>query len=140
MHHLTLEEINAIKSSFNQIAAKNVSFGKQFFITLFEMAPLVKPMFKREIGIIEIHFDEIISTAVSKVDNFEEIKPVLFELGKKHKDYGAEKTQFNVVKSALILTIQSELRQQSNELIESSWANYYDNIAAVMIEGLESDT
>lgn len=139
MHRLTFEEKSAIKLSFKQIAAKNVSFGKQFFIILFQMAPLVKPMFKREMGVIEIHFDEIISTAVSKIDNFEEIKPVLFELGKKHKVYGAEKAHFNVVKAALILTIQSELRQQSNELIESSWANYYDNIAAVMIEGLESN-
>ncbi len=138
MCSLTVDEKQWIKSSYNLLIDKEVDLGKQFFLTLFEMAPLVKPMFKRDIDIVQVHFNEIIATAVHKIDKFDEIKPALFELGKKHADFGAQKEHFKVVKAALILTLESELRGYSNEQVRLAWENYYDNISQVMIEGLES--
>lgn len=83
MHALSDDEKSRVKASYALLLTKNVNLGRQFFHTLFELAPLVRPMFKKDIEIIEVHFNELIGTAVQKIDSFDDIQPVLFGLGKK---------------------------------------------------------
>ncbi|MCL1144317.1 globin domain-containing protein [Shewanella gaetbuli] len=135
---LTPQEIQLIQSSFAIIKAENINLSRTFYDHLFQMAPLVIPLFKTERAIQEKHFNEIFTTAVNKINQFESLRPLLFDLGVRHKNYNVKQAQFQVVKSALILSIQYELKDQSNTTIESAWANYYDNIAEVVIEGLNS--
>ncbi|WP_299791817.1 globin domain-containing protein [uncultured Shewanella sp.] len=133
---LTTQEKKLIQRSFLVLNQSNKSFATCFYDCLFELAPLIKPMFKSERRIFEQHFHELISTAVNKIENFDDIQPILLKLGQKHKEYGVKKEQFGIVKTALILSVQYQLKSGSNSAIEQAWSNYYDQIAEVMIEGL----
>jgi len=134
---LTAKEKSIITSSFAQLVKDNISISKHFYKNLFDMAPLIRPMFTTDHRVLEQHFDELISTAVDKVDNFEALSPVLFELGKKHREYEeVQPMQFGVVKAAFILSLQYTLKDKCNEEVKGAWEKYIDNISQVMIEGL----
>jgi hemoglobin-like flavoprotein len=135
---LTIEEKAIIKLSFTQLINQKVNIAECFYNNLFEMQPLIKPLFKTDRKVIEKHFYDLISLAVNKIDNFEELKPILLELGKRHKEYRAKMYHFEVVKAAFILSIQYELKHECNETMTIAWSTYIDNISQVMIEGLST--
>ncbi|KXI30678.1 globin domain-containing protein [Paraglaciecola hydrolytica] len=135
---LTVEEKSAIKESFAVLLRENANVAECFYNNLFELAPLIKPLFKSGRENIENHFHELIGTAVNKIDHFNDLRADLIALGKRHKIYGAQQAHFAVVKAAFILSIQYKLKGQCSPFLENSWAKYIDNISSVMIEGLES--
>ncbi|GIU23528.1 hypothetical protein TUM4644_17120 [Shewanella colwelliana] len=136
---LTNNEKQLIKQSYTQITSATSNFAAIFYDCLFELAPLIRPMFVNERNVFEQHFNEIIATAVDKVNDFETIEESLLQLGRIHRNFGVNIGQFKVVKNALLLSIQYTLKQQCNEEIEQAWSHYYDCIAAVMIRGLETE-
>lgn len=135
---LNVEEKRIIKLSFTQLLNKQVDIAACFYNNLFDMAPLIKPLFKSDRSVIERHFYDLLSLAVSQIEYFEDLQPVLFELGKRHKKYGAEHQHFAVVKAALILSIQYELKGQCNAALTIAWTKYIDNVSDAMIAGLVS--
>lgn len=134
--HLNKEEQEAIISSFNRLNKDD--FALHFYRCLFELEPLLKPMFKTDRTIIQKHFILIFTLAVDNTNNLPLIKDKMIELGRKHKTYDVKKSQFPLVKSALILTLQYLLRSTMTKKIEQAWGHYYDIMASYMIEGLES--
>ncbi|QYJ95450.1 globin domain-containing protein [Shewanella spartinae] len=134
---LTDEQKQLIQKSFAEINRQNSNFASHFYDCLFAMAPLIRPMFQSERPVFEYHFNELITTAVAKVHQFNEVKPKLEELGRKHLDYGVNVSQFEVVRAALLLSIQDCLRDASSPAIEQAWSCYYDEIAKVMIAAMQ---
>lgn len=136
---LTLHERLLIKQSYLVLEKSGQGFAEHFYECLFQMAPLIKPMFKSDRKLLEQHFDSLMGTAVSKVNQFHELREVLFNLGRLHRGYGVEKAQFEVVKSAFLLSIEYQLKISSASEILQAWNKYFDQIAAVMIEGLQAE-
>ncbi|NRD74669.1 hypothetical protein HQQ94_15850 [Shewanella sp. VB17] len=134
--NLTQEEISMIKSSFSNIQGLKINLAQCFYNNLFEMAPLIKPMFISDAEVIEMHFNEIIHLAVREMEAFEDLKPKLFALGATHQDYGIKPAHFEVVRSALLLTIEYELKLSCHDTVIHAWSKYIDNISKVMIDGL----
>ncbi|GAA0854094.1 globin domain-containing protein [Aliiglaciecola litoralis] len=138
MNILTLEEKQQITLSFSLLKNAKTNIAKSFYDNLFEMAPLVKPMFTSERETIENHFYELINSAVDNINNFSAIRPHLFDLGYQHKAYGVREHHFTVVKAAFILSIQYNLKGQFHDALEVAWSKYFDELSQVMIEGLRS--
>lgn len=138
---MTLNNIDKelIESTYAHLIANELNLAKCFYRNLFEMAPLIKPMFQRDTSVVEVHFNKLIHTAVNYIENFEELKPELYDLGKKHRGFGVKAAQFKVVKAALLLSIEYELKGQFNNDIKVAWSHYIDQISAVMIDGLNGD-
>jgi len=136
---LTEIEKEAITSSFILINHQEQQFATLFYDCLFDLAPLIKPMFKRDRKLIEEHFYMIFCAAVDNIHHLDTIRAILLELGARHRNYGVKVSHFPIVKSALILAIQHELKGQSNASIENAWSNYYDVLAAIILEGMLAD-
>lgn len=135
--HLSVADKAAIKQSFSQLTQNESNIAESFYNNLFNMAPLIKPLFKSDRDILEIHFNELFRTAVHKIDHFQELRKDLLALGARHKSYQAKMSHFDVVKSALLLSIEYELKGQSNDTIMNAWKQYIENISDVMIEGFD---
>ena len=136
---LTEIEKEAITSSFSLINHQEQHFATIFYDCLFDMAPLIKPMFKRDRKLIEEHFYMIFCAAVDNIHHLDTIRAILLELGARHRNYGVKVLHFPIVKSALILAIQHELKGQSNTSIENAWSHYYDELAAIILEGMQEE-
>lgn len=133
---LSLKEKAMIKLSFAQLTENGSNIAECFYKNLFEMAPLIKPLFKGDHTVLNIHFNELIGSAVDKVDNFDELSSDLLDLGKRHKTYQAKEMHFAIVKAALLLSIQYELKGQCTEATIDAWKKYIDDISAIMIKGM----
>lgn len=133
---LTEVEKEAITWSFSLINHQEQHFATIFYDCLFDLAPLIKPMFKSDRKLIEKHFYMIFCAAVDNVHCLDNIRTTLLELGVRHRTYGVKVSHFPIVKSALILAIQHELKDQCNVSIESAWSKYYDQLAAIILEGM----
>ncbi|WP_339723329.1 globin domain-containing protein [uncultured Paraglaciecola sp.] len=134
---LSIADKAAITLSFSQLTQSKSNVAESFYKNLFDMAPLIKPLFKSDRKLLEIHFNELFSTAVHKINHFEELKADLLALGKRHKSYQAKASHFTVVKSALLLSIQYELKGQCSDAVINAWQQFIEDISEVMIEGLE---
>lgn len=133
---LSIEDVSLVKLSYSLLIERKANLAQTFYKILFEMAPLVKPMFTGDQDKLEIHFNELISSVSTNIDDFEYLKPKIFALGKMHKGFSVKVNQFAVVKNTLILSIQYELKEDCSDAIITAWERYYDNIAAIMIQGL----
>ena len=118
------------------MSKKNINLAESFYDNLFEMAPLIKPMFKTDRKTVERHFYEMVSIAVNQIDHFEELRPSLIELGRRHFELSVKINQFSIVKSAFMLSIQYHLKEKCTESLEAAWSKYIDIISEAMIEGL----
>jgi|GEM_PF-1444247 len=136
---LTVTEKHTITATFLLLNQAEKSFASIFYDCLFELAPMIKPMFKSDRKLIEQHFFTIFSAAVSNVMHPEQLRTTLLELGERHRTYGVEARHFGTVKSALLLAIQHELKSQCSASIESAWSNYYDLLAATILEGMQTE-
>ncbi len=137
---LTLEEIAEIKLSLKRINARQVNLAKCFYDILFEMAPLLKPLFKSSSPNLAVHFNALIQSSVDNIDTFSQLQASLFELGKKHRAFGVDASQFPVVKSALLLAIQQQLKLNCTELTRTAWSKYYDMLSEEMLKGINTPT
>ncbi|MBT1443951.1 hypothetical protein KJI95_05355 [Shewanella sp. JM162201] len=137
---LTQQERQLIQISFAKLDRPGGDFARYFFDLLFEVAPLVKPMFVTERNLLEQHFYELFSTAIKKMDSFDSIKPTLRALGRQHARHQVKKEQFSVVKSVLLLAIDyMEAGTCSSETL-NAWGHYFDCIAAAMQQGMDEVT
>lgn len=136
--HLSIADKAAIKRSYSIITKNESNVAECFYKNLFDMAPMIMPLFKSDREVLNLHFNELVKTAVHKIDHFEDLREDLLALGSRHKGYQVQLIHFDVVKSALLLTIQHELKGQCTPAVAKAWAHYIDDISAVMIEGFES--
>lgn len=134
---LKVEERLLIQQSFARLDQQGEAFAHYFFDLLFEMAPLVKPMFISDRSVIEKHFYEVFATAVEKIESFQSLEPILLQLGENHATYGVKKEQFKVVKSVLLLSIDFMLANHCNQEVLEAWGHYFDCLAEVMLRGME---
>ncbi|WP_372870346.1 globin domain-containing protein [Shewanella sp.] len=125
-----------IQQSFAELDSHGEGFAHYFFDLLFQMAPLVKPMFKSERNLVEHHFYEVFSTAVIKINQTDELEPTLLKLGARHTTYGVKEEHFKIVRTALLLSIEFILANRCNEHILSAWGKYFDYLASVMCRGM----
>jgi len=128
-----------IKESFILIDQNSTVFSRHFYDCLFTLEPMVKPLFKAERNLIEKHFITLITLCVKKIDNFSEMNDQLFKLGQAHRYLKVKESQLAIVRKALVLSIEYELRSKCTPSIINAWSNYIDLISAQMIAGLNSE-
>jgi len=134
--YLTNDEVRNIKISYQIIMKNSKCFANHFYDCLFEFSPLLKPMFKKKRSIQELHFMELLNSAISNINRPQEFDGVLKKLGRDHKKYGVEVNHFTLVKSAFMLALEHILKGKFARDVECAWSNYFDRLAAPMICGL----
>lgn len=134
---LTQAQRDSITESFTWLNKQQIGFATFFYDCLFDLSPLIKPLFMSDRQLIEKHFFTIFCTAVENINAFENLRPALLALGQRHAQYGVKHNQFATVKSALIIAIQHELKGRCTAFVEAAWSQYYDLLAAVIQEGMQ---
>ena len=134
MRFLCLKDIENIERTYKLFEDQTHSFANYFYKCLFELSPLIRPMFKKNIHIQEIHFASLMQLTIELINSKSCLESALIPLAIRHKNYGVELIHFDVVKSAFILTLQYHLRGAMTDVVEKAWNNFYDEIAVIMKE------
>jgi hemoglobin-like flavoprotein len=129
---MTPRQIKLVEESWDYIITNTEEAGNLFYTRLFEQSPNLRHLFKENMREQERKLIALITFAVSKVNNLEEIAKDVIALGTRHKGYGVKDEYYNDVATALLWTLEQGLGKQWNDEVKGAWTTLYVTLAGIM--------
>ena len=107
----------------------------EFYRRLFELAPEVRPMFKREMGLQAQKFADMLAWMIAHLEQPDDLRKELGALGARHRGYGVSIDQYAPVGSSLIWMFQHTLGDRFTSEMEEAWLEAYAFISSEMERG-----
>lgn len=138
---LTDTQKQLVQDSFAKVVPIADQAADLFYNRLFEIAPETKLLFAntniRQQG---IKLMQTLKAAVGALDDLDALIPVVYNLGKRHINYGVQKAHYAIVGEALIWTLAQGLGDDFTPEVQEAWAEVYGIIASVAISAYEEVT
>lgn len=141
-HWDTLGEIDAsgihdpallVQISYDWIRGDPMAFAGKFYQRLFAQCPHLGGLFeKTDMSVLQRMFMEMMGRAVQNIHRLEDIAPMLRELGRRHKEYGARPEYYPIVGGILIDTMAVHLGDRFLPEMKEAWFGAYERITALM--------
>ena len=131
--------IRQLRESVALMPARDNGPVEEFYGRLFELAPEVRPLFNREIGLQARKFSEMLAWVISHLEKPDELATELRKLGARHGGYGVEINQYAPVGSALIWMFQRTLGDRFTPAMEEAWLEAYAFITCEMERGFREE-
>lgn len=129
---MTERQIKLVEDSWDYIITNTEEAGNLFYTRLFEQSPALRPLFKENMREQERKLISLITFAVSKANNLDEIANDVVALGTRHKGYGVKDEYYNDVATALLWTLEQGLGNQWNNEVKEAWTTLYVTLAGIM--------
>jgi hemoglobin-like flavoprotein len=129
---MTQQQIKAVQDTWDFVITNTKEAGNIFYTRLFEQSPHLRKLFKDDNREQERKLIQLITFAVSKLNNLGEISKDVQALGTRHKSYGVKDEDFNDVATALLWTLEAALKDRWNEDVKQAWIEVYTTLAGVM--------
>jgi nitric oxide dioxygenase len=131
---LSAKQIRLVRESFASLREYETSVVLLFYGRLFEIAPETRALFKIDIHQQAAKLMETLRVTVDILDRFEELVPVLAELGRKHRVYGVQAYQYDKLRAALLWAMGQALGLEFDRETRAAWDQLIATISAVMLE------
>ena len=95
--------IHLVKESFDLVEPIAPQAAEIFYAKLFALDPSLKPLFRGDMLAQGEKLMQMISVAVSKLDQPQVLTPVLQRLGQRHADYGVRDEHYDTVGTAFLV-------------------------------------
>jgi hemoglobin-like flavoprotein len=136
MTPLTANQKRLVKTSFESLEEYSDSVVQLFYGRLFEIAPQVRPLFRVDITNQSRKLLDMLTTIVSAIDNFEDLRPRLEELGFKHVAYGAKPEHYDALRVALLWAMGSALELEFDKDTKAAWGHLLEMVSSAMGAGV----
>lgn len=131
---LSAKQKRLVRDSFESVQAYGISVVVLFYGRLFETAPETRALFKIDIREQSRKLEDTLRLTVSALDNFEELVPVLEELGRRHVTYGVQPYQHEKLRTALLWAFGQALGLEFDRETRAAWDQLLTLISSVMLE------
>ncbi|KAG6554913.1 hypothetical protein Mapa_003497 [Marchantia paleacea] len=152
----TKEQSQLVIESWQMVKKDSATHSMTFFTKIFEIAPGGKALFSflrdsdvpfdknpklkaHALNVFRLTGDS--ASMLGEKGAIDALNPKLKELGKKHVGYGVIAAHFDIVKSALVSTIESLLPEdwpaEKKVATCGAWSQAYDELAGVMIDEMQ---
>jgi serine/threonine protein kinase/hemoglobin-like flavoprotein/class 3 adenylate cyclase len=130
------DTVYLVQSSFELMASRKDEAAVRFYQRLFQADPDLRPLFAEvDMSVQGAMLMNMIAAAVRGLDNLEQLRPVLHELGLRHRNYGAQIHHYAAVEAALLATMEEMIGPEHFTMdVKLAWTRIYNFIAQVMIE------
>lgn len=129
---MTSRQIELIENSWDFVITNTEEAGHLFYERLFEESPHLRPLFKGDIREQERKLISLITFAVSKLNNIDEIIKDVEALGARHRNYGVKNEHYQNVASALLWTLEKGLGSSWNPELKQAWTDLYVALTGIM--------
>jgi NAD(P)H-flavin reductase/hemoglobin-like flavoprotein len=129
-------DIPAMRASFGKAAAHGDQAPLWFYSHLFLTHPETRDMFPVSMARQRDRLFTALGTVLARVDDLDSLVPILQQLGRDHRKFGALAAHYPAVGASLLATLEHFDDEWSDELA-ASWAEAYGVIADVMIGAAE---
>jgi hemoglobin-like flavoprotein len=127
--------IRYLRESVALLPRENSGPANEFYRRLFELAPEVRRMFTREIGLQAKKFSDMLAWVIANLDHPDELYSEMRALGARHGGYGVTIDQYAPIGSALMWMFQHTLGDRFTPEMEEAWLEFYAFISFEMERG-----
>lgn len=132
-------DVKIIQSSFEQVKELGPKAIAKFYEILFSDHPEAKMLFARvdmekQSSALFRSLDHI----VGYLNDEKKLYEYLFNMGKRHVDYGAEEVHYDLVGASLLKTFAFFFQEAWTADLEDQWAAAFGAVKAIMLEGQAS--
>lgn len=131
---LTSKQIELVENSWDYALINSHDTGAIFYRKLFSMNPGFRHLFKGDLNAQAQKFVAMITFAVHKLNNIEDILDDVRTLGSRHKGYSIEAEHYDTVGLALLWTMEKALGKAWNDEVKDAWLAVYNALSKTMIE------
>jgi len=125
-------DIPAMRASFGRAAAHGDQVPLWFYSHLFLTHPETRDMFPVSMAHQRDRLFAALGEVMARVDDLDALVPILAQLGRDHRKFGALAAHYPAVGASLLATLEHFDEDWDDELA-ASWAEAYGVIADVMI-------
>ena len=131
-------DIPAMRANFAKAAAVGDEAPLYFYSHLFLSHPETRAMFPVSMAHQRDRLFRALGDVVARVDDLDALVPILQQLGRDHRKFGALAAHYPAVGASLLATLEHFDDEWTPELAKS-WSEAYTVVAQVMVEAAESD-
>ena len=131
---ITSKQIELVENSWDYVLLNSQETGATFYKKLFSVDPRLRQLFKGDINTQSQKLIAMITFAVHKLNNLDEIVADVKTLGLQHKKNLVEIDHYETVGSVLLWTLEKALGKEWNEEVKDAWAAVYTTLSKTMIE------
>lgn len=133
-----LSQVELVENSFAKIKPYANEFVDSFYQELFRENPKLKVLFKGT-DMNKMH-KKLLESLVLLVENLRKpmvLRPVLKDLGARHKSYGVIEQYYPAVGTALLTTFQKYIPDDWTPEVRRAWTDTFQAVSQIMVEGAD---
>jgi NAD(P)H-flavin reductase len=127
-----------LKSSWSAVAAHGDQVPLFFYSTLFLVHPDARALFPAGMATQRDRLVRALGRVISNVDALDDVVPVLQQLGRDHRRFGATAAHYPAVGEALLATLEHFLEERWTPELAADWEAAYGIVAKVMMDAAEA--
>jgi hemoglobin-like flavoprotein len=131
---ITLQQKQLIRISFECVQEYSYTLTKLFYGRLFELQPATRLMFRNSIEEQSRKLLDTLAIVINALDDFECLRPMLAELGRRHVTYGVQAEHYEIVRTALLWALAQALEQEFDAETRAAWDHMLRAISAAMLD------
>lgn len=132
---LTPEEIGIVRSQFVRVCEDADGFARDFYGSLFSIAPLLRAMFPDDMGMQRARFVRMLTVLVAQLKFPEALVAPFAALGERHRGYAAIPLDYENFGRALMRALALRLGDDFDVPAHDAWNKLYGRVAAIMQTG-----
>jgi hemoglobin-like flavoprotein len=135
---MTERQRRLVRDSYDAVQELSGPLAMLFYGRLFELDPSVRPLFKTDLREQGRKLMATLDALVTGLEQFDRLRPLLHELGRKHVAYGARPAHYLTLRAALIWALARALDEEFDRETKDAWAAVIEAVAQEMLVGAES--
>jgi hemoglobin-like flavoprotein len=129
---VTPDHIALVQRSFADVLPMADSAAAMFYERLFVLDPTLQSLFHNDMQAQGRMLMAVLKSAVAGLSRFEDMVPLLQQLGMRHRGYGVIDAHYATVGAALLWTLQQSLGERFTPEVQAAWSSAYTLLADTM--------
>jgi hemoglobin-like flavoprotein len=132
---MTSRQKQLIRETFPAIREVAEPLVQLFYGRLFQIAPAVRPMFRKDMGTQTRKFSDMLAALVAGLEDFDRQRPALRAMGLRHVAYGVTAEHYDTLETAFLWALGHMLYPEFSAETKSAWAALIQEVSATMKAG-----
>lgn len=137
---MTPTQIELVQKAWGKVTALNNSYVLEVYEELFRLSPELINLFPDPSGMPIAKVSETLNTVITSLEQLDALGFIIRDLGRRHQKFNVQPHQFDLLKQAMTVVLSRRLEGRFTPELAAAWSQMYDEIAALMQEGLRQPT
>lgn len=131
---MTPHQISLVRKTWAQAEPLGDTVTTLFYGRLFELEPSIRGLFREDLMEQGRSLRAMLSLVAAGLTQPDQLIPALVACGRRHLNYRAEDRHYDLVREALLWTLEQALREHFTVATREAWENVYATMANIMKE------